>query len=77
MVCERMLAEKDRADKLDKKVTELQPKADFFDAFVNPMTAPISEPRRRSLGFPSVRFADSFRTPDSCIAARLVICALQ
>ena len=30
-----MLAEKDRADRLDEKISELQPKADFFDAFVN------------------------------------------
>ena len=36
LVCERMLAEKDRADKLGEKLAEIKPKADFFDAFVNP-----------------------------------------
>ena len=42
LVCERMLAEKNRADKLDKKVTELQPKADFFDAFISRLCSEFS-----------------------------------
>ena len=52
LVCERMLAEKDRADKLDKRVTELQPKADFFDAFVNPDDCTNIRTTAKELGVP-------------------------
>ena len=52
-----------------KKVTELQPKADFFDAFRESRThcTNTGVPRRRSLAFRSANFADFFRTPDSWI----------
>ena len=56
LVCERMLAEKDRADKLDKKVTELQPKADFFDAFVNPDDCTNIRTTAKELGVPERAF---------------------
>ena len=56
LVCERMLAEKDRADKLDKKVTELQPKADFFDAFVNPDDCTNIRTTAKELGIPERAF---------------------
>ena len=56
LVCERMLAEKDRADKLDKKVTELQPKADFFDAFVNPDDCTNIRNTAKELGVPERAF---------------------
>jgi prophage antirepressor-like protein len=52
LVCERMLAEKDRADRLDKKVAELQPKADFFDAFVNPEDCTNIRSTAKELGVP-------------------------
>ena len=52
LVCERMLAEKDRADKLDKKVTELQPKADFFDAFISPDDCTNIRTTAKELGVP-------------------------
>lgn len=35
-ICETMIAEKNRADKLEAHIVQLQPKADYFDAFVNP-----------------------------------------
>lgn len=56
LVCERMLTEKDRADKLDKKVTELQPKADFFDAFVNPDDCTNIRTTAKELGIPERAF---------------------
>lgn len=56
LVCERMLAEKDRADKLYKKVTELQPKADFFDAFVNPDDCTNIRTTAKELGVPERAF---------------------
>ena len=56
LVCERMLAEKDRADKLDKKVTELQPKADFFDAFVNPDDCTNIRTTAKELKIPERKF---------------------
>lgn len=56
LVCERMLAEKDRADKLDKRVTELQPKADFFDAFVNPDDCTNIRTTAKELGVPERAF---------------------
>lgn len=56
LVCERMLTEKDRADKLDKKVTELQPKADFFDAFVNPDDCTNIRTTAKELGVPERAF---------------------
>ena len=56
LVCERMLAEKDRADKLDKKVTELQPKADFFDAFVSPDDCTNIRTTAKELGVPERAF---------------------
>ena len=56
LVCERMLTEKDRADKLDKKVTELQPKADFFDAFVNPDDCTNIRNTAKELGVPERAF---------------------
>ena len=56
LVCERMLTEKDRADKLDKKVTELQPKADFFDAFVNPDDCTNIRTTAKALGIPERAF---------------------
>ena len=52
LVFERMLAEKNRADKLDKKVTELQPKADFFDAFVNPDDCTNIRTTAKEIGIP-------------------------
>ena len=51
-----MLAEKNRADKLDKKVTELQPKADFFDAFVNPDDCTNIRTTAKELGVPERAF---------------------
>ena len=56
LVCERMLTEKDRADKLDKKVTELQPKAYFFDAFVNPDDCTNIRTTAKELGVPERAF---------------------
>ena len=56
LVCERMLAEKDRADKLDKRVTELQPKADFFDAFVSPDDCTNIRTTAKELGVPERAF---------------------
>ena len=56
LVCERMLTEKDRADKLDKKVTELQPKADFFDAFVSPDDCTNIRTTAKELGIPERAF---------------------
>ena len=56
LVCERMLAEKDRADKLDKKVTELQPKADFFAAFVSPDDCTNIRTTAKELGVPERAF---------------------
>lgn len=52
LVCERMLAEKDRADRLDEKISELQPKADFFDAFVNPDDCTNIRNTAKELGVP-------------------------
>ena len=52
LVCERMLAEKDRADRLDEKISELQPKADFFDAFVNPEDGTNIRNTAKELGVP-------------------------
>lgn len=56
LVCERMLAEKDRADRLDEKVAELQPKADFFDAFVNPDDCTNIRSTAKELGIPERMF---------------------
>lgn len=56
LVCERMLAEKDRADRLDEKVSELQPKADFFDAFVNPDDGTNIRSTAKELGIPERMF---------------------
>lgn len=56
LVCERMLAEKNRADKLDKKVTELQPKADFFDAFISPDDCTNIRTTAKELGIPERAF---------------------
>ena len=56
LVCERMLTEKDRADKLDKKVTELQPKADFFDAFISPDDCTNIRTTAKELGVPERAF---------------------
>ena len=56
LVCERMLAEKDRADKLYKKVTELQPKADFFDAFISPDDCTNIRTTAKELGIPERAF---------------------
>ena len=56
LVCERMLAEKDRADKLYKKVTELQPKADFFDAFISPDDCTNIRTTAKELGVPERAF---------------------
>ena len=52
LVCERMPAEKDRADRLGEKVAELQPKADFFDAFVNPEDCTNIRNTAKELGVP-------------------------
>lgn len=35
-ICETMIAERSRADRLDAHIALIQPKADYFDAFVNP-----------------------------------------
>ena len=56
LVCERMLAEKGRADKLDKKVTELQTKADFFDAFISPDDCTNIRTTAKELGVPERAF---------------------
>ena len=56
LVCERMLAEKDRAERLDEKVSELQPKADFFDAFVNPEDCTNIRNTAKELGVPERMF---------------------
>ena len=56
LVCERMLAEKDRADRLDEKISELQPKADFFDAFVNPDDCTNIRNTAKELGVPERMF---------------------
>ena len=56
LVCERMLAEKDRADRLGEKVAELQPKADFFDAFVNPDDGTNIRSTAKELGIPERMF---------------------
>lgn len=56
LVCERMLAEKDRADRLNEKVAELQRKADFFDAFVNPDDCTNIRSTAKELGIPERMF---------------------
>ena len=43
-----MLREKDRADALEAELDAAKPKADYYDASSTPMTAPISERRRRN-----------------------------
>ena len=35
-ICETMIAERSRADRLDARIALIQPKADYFYAFVNP-----------------------------------------
>lgn len=56
LVCERMLAEKDRADKLGEKLAEIKPKADFFDAFVNPDDCTNIRTTAKELGVPERAF---------------------
>ena len=56
LVCERMLAEKDRADKLGEKLAEIKPKADFFDAFVNPDDCTNIRTTAKELGIPERAF---------------------
>ena len=56
LVCERMLAEKDRADKLGEKLAEIKPKADFFDAFVNPDDCTNIRNTAKELGVPEREF---------------------
>lgn len=55
-VVETMMYEKKRADSLTEKLNEVQPKADYFDSFVNPANCTNIRDTAKELGVPEKTF---------------------
>ena len=55
-IVETMMYERKRADSLSEKLNEVQPKADYFDSFVNPTNCTNIRDTAKELGVPERTF---------------------
>ena len=55
-IVETMMYERNRADNLTEKLNEAQPKADYFDSFVNPANCTNIRDTAKELGVPEKTF---------------------